>query len=278
MRTTHRNSGFTLIELLIVLAILVLLSSLVIMKLENVQAKSRSSTQAYSLADLSHQIQIRQGLKGQYPCGWDSLMKKPATPMTALVATDLFTKLGPEFQAPNTILEAAATTLTADQITSIKSSGINMGMLHDEASGVVPSDSGVEMHCFTTMPSMMGASGLQFVRVIDKSPGSQGLSILVRDFGLNPMMTDDPLVVPPRIAANIYVVLGLGNKCTLVGDQIDEAPYFDRTDARKYYCRALGVFEVPVTGTTRAKLVGFIGPDGRTKKMSADDYRKDSGM
>lgn len=275
MRLTGTDRGFTLIELLIVLGILVLLSTLIIMKLDGVQEKSRSGTQAFTLADASRQVQIYQGLNGKYPCGWDSLLAKPPTPTDPITGA-IYAHLGPELEAPRTILATTSTVLTADQVTSITSCGIRMPMLHDESMGVVPSDSGVEMHFLTTMPAMMGVSGLHHAVTMNTSAGSEGLAILLRDFGLTPMMTDDLSVVPPRIAANIYVVFGLGNECMLVSNQIDEAPFLDRTDSDKYYCRALGVFEVPLVGTKKAKLVGFIGPDGRTRKASADDFRETS--
>jgi prepilin-type N-terminal cleavage/methylation domain-containing protein len=273
MRSNLRRNGFTLIELLVVLGILALMSSLIVMKLGDVYERSRSATQAYSLADVTRQLEIFYGLNHKYPDGFDTLLLKGAT--SADPHAGPYTKIGPELKAPSTLIAASLVTLTADQRTSINLAGISHAFLHDAASGVVPSDSGVERHHYGD-PLVLGHDGTSNISdavVIDKGLGTEGLKVLANDFGLAANQTVDlSVTVPTRIAANTYIVLGLGRKCTLNGSQIMETPFLEQTNSASLYSRALLVYEVPNTGTARAKLVGVIGPDGRTRSMSAGDY------
>jgi prepilin-type N-terminal cleavage/methylation domain-containing protein len=286
MRPAHRHrDGFTLVELLVVLGILALLSSLVIVKLGDLSARTRSATQAYSLADTSRQVEIYYGLNNEYPCGWDSLQSADGT---IAAYSPMKPMLSPSLAGPGrTILNTSTTVLTADQIKSLNAAGIYMLMLHDVTlSGmtpaVPPSDSGTTMNMIA--PGMMGIDNVLTLNVtLTEGPPvvySEGLSLLLRDFGLNPMRTDPTTVaaLPSRIANSLYVVVGLGRKCMLVSHTIVEAPFFDQADSDKYYSRALGIFEVPLTGGAPAKFIGLIGPDGRTKDMSASDYRSHDGM
>lgn len=281
----RRNAtGFTLIELLVVLGILILLSSLMLVKLDDVYDRSRSSTQAYSLADVGRQIEIFYGLNHKYPEGWDSLMNISASPATAPSPYTRYTKLGAECYAPSTLFNVDPTPLTDDMLSSLSKAGISHMFMHSSASGVVASDSATERHHFGHAGAGHdGTYNVDYAVTLNslyESPGvrSEGLKVLLNDFALNPNVDDativDDATRPARIKNNIYIVLGFGKKATLNGNQVLEPPYLEQDGGTGKYSRALAVFEVPsVAGvTTRAKLVGIIGPDGRTRAMAQGDF------
>jgi prepilin-type N-terminal cleavage/methylation domain-containing protein len=247
--------GFTLMELLVVISILALLAAVAVPKIADIYERSRSSTQAYSLSDVNRQLEIFYGINKKYPDGWDTLMESGG----------VYSKL------PATVTQYTTTaTLTPDQITSLNAAGIGHAFLHDAASTDY-SNSGVDRRHFGTGTGHDGTANINELVAIDKSAGSKGLSLLVNDFGLNPnkSATDTSLT---RINANTYVVFGLGNKSTIVQNQIQEAPILDHATSSTQYSRALVVYEVPNTGTTRAKLVGVLAPDGRSKSLSIKQY------
>jgi len=260
--------GFTLLELLVVLGILALLAALVIPKLTDTYERSRSATQAYSTADIARQLETYFALNHSYPDGWDMLMGTAGT---------IYDKLAPEVEAPNTFFQVQE--LTADQITSLNTAGIGHAFLHDATSAA--SNSGTDRRHFGTGTGHDGTANVNDFVVIDKTftAGASGaaptlgdgMDLLVNGFGLNPnrSATDSTFA---RITANTYVVLGLGPKSTLVQSTVHEAPLLEHRTSSSNYSRALAVFEVPNVGTTKARLVGIFGPDGRSKSLSIADY------
>lgn len=265
---SHQNNlrkGMTLMELIVVLSILALLAAIAIPKLVDVYERSRSGTQAYSLADVTRQVETFFGMNKKYPDGWDTLTVDGGA---------IYSKLAPELKSPKTLLTTV--TITPDQVTSLNSAGIQHVFLHD-VSVADPSGSGVDRRHLGTGTGHDGTANINTLVAIDKSTGSDGLNLLLNDFGLNPnkSITDTAMT---RINNNTYVVLGLGPKCTLVQSQIQEAPLLEHSTSAANYSRALAVFEVPNTGTVKAKLVGVIGPDGRSKRVSIQDFNSQTGV
>lgn len=273
---TIRNArGFTLMELLVVLGILALLATILIPKLSTLEERSRSAVQAYSTADVARQLEIFNALNRKYPDGFDTLLAAPA-------GTTLYSKLAPELKTPNTVLTTV--TLTDAQIQSLSLAGVGHAFLHDTAAATVPNNSGNDRRHFGTGTGHDGTANINTFAAVDKTTTSEGFSILVNDFGLNPNRNfpDTSSTPYPRINANEYIVFGLGNKSTFVQSQVMEAPSLDHANSATAYSRALLVYEVPSATAanvgTKAKLVGIIGPDGRTKAMSVSDFNNVSGQ
>jgi type II secretory pathway pseudopilin PulG len=252
-------------ELLVVLSILALFAALAVPKLLDLYERSRSSTQAYSIADVSRQIELFSAANHKYPDGWDSLMTDGG---------GIYAKLAPEIESPNTFL--TTTTISSDQVTSLNSAGIAHVFLHD-TSVADASSSGIDRRHLGTGSGHDGTANINTLVVINTAAGSDGLNMLINDFGLNPnrSATDTTL---PRISSHTYVVLGLGPKSTLVQTQLQDAPHLEHATSASNYSRALAVFEVPNTGTTKAKLVGVFGPDGRSKRVCIQDFNSTSGV
>lgn len=256
--------GFTLMELIVVLSVLALLAALVVPKLIDIYERSRAATQAYSLTDSARMLEIFYALNHKYPDGLDSLMVDGGTP---------YTRLSANLKAPRTFFTTV--TLTPDQIASLSASGIGHVFLHDAASTDY-SNSGVDRRHFGTGSGHDGTANINVLVAVDKTAGTDGLDLLVKDFGLNPNRSATDTTYP-RITANTYVVLGVGPKSTLVQGTVQSAPYLEHATSSSTYSRVLAVFEIPNTGIGRAKLVGVLGPDGRTVSEAISDFNNVNG-
>jgi prepilin-type N-terminal cleavage/methylation domain-containing protein len=259
--------GLTLLELVVVIGILALLAGLTIPKIADLVGRSRSSTQAYSTADVSRQLEIFIGMNQKYPDGWDTL-----TGTSGALYEKLHSGLTASTGTAGSILTTV--TLTGDQITSLNTAGISHVFLHDATSP--PSFSGTDRRHFAGTGHGDGTTDISQVAVVNEATGSRGLDMLVNSFGLNPNKPANDTTYP-RISQNIYVVFGLGPKSTIVQTQIQEAPTLENELSQTTYSRALAVFEVPDSGGGKAKLVGVFGPDGRTKATALSDYGNKNG-
>ena len=259
--------GLTLLELVVVIGILALLAGIAIPKIADLIGRSRSGTQAYSTADVSRQLEIFSGMNGKYPDGWDTLTETSGA---------LYTKLNPALTTTSGGLGSILTTtnLSEDQVTSLSTAGISHVFLHDSTSA--PSSSGTDRRHFGTGAGHDGTANVSQVAIVNSTDGSRGLDILVNSFGLNANRSATDTTYT-RIRSNTYVVFGLGPKSTIVQTQIQEAPMLENELSRTTYSRALAVFEVPLAGTAKAKLVGVFGPDGRTKNVALTDYANQNG-
>ena len=260
----HPRPAFTLMELLVTLGILALLALLAIPMLSNVYERSRSATQAYSLTDTARMLENFYAINHKYPDGWDSL---------TVDGGGIYTSLSPNLESPHTFL--TTTTITPEQITSLSNAGIGHVFLHNAASKDY-SNSGVDRRHMGTGAGHDGTTNVNTLVMIDKTTGSDGLNLLVNGFGLNPNRSATDTTYP-RISANNYIVFGLGPKSTAVQGVVQTVPLLDHPQSSSSYSRALVVFEVPLTGTARAKMVGVLGPDGRGLNESIADYNNVNG-
>lgn len=268
-----RRAGMTLLELVVVLGVLALLGALVVPKIAGLVERSRSSTQAYSTADINRQLEVFSGMNNKYPDGWDTLLDSTGAALYSALNANL-TLSG------NPILTTAS--LSTEQVKSLSDAGIGHAFLHTTTTAG-PSFSGVDRRHYGTAGSTGhdGTANISTAAVINEA-GTRGLNILVNDFGLNPNKSATDTTYT-RLNANVYVALGLGFKSTIVQSQLTEAPILENKDSPTKYSRAIAVFEVPnapsESGTilTPARLVGVIGPDGRTKGMAISDYKNMNG-
>jgi prepilin-type N-terminal cleavage/methylation domain-containing protein len=260
----QRRRGFTLMELLVVIGVLALLAVIAIPRVIDNYERSRSATQAYSTADISRHIEVFFALNHKYPDGWDSLMADGGA---------MYSRLSPDLNSPRTLLTTV--TITSDQIDSLQGAGISHAFLHDESSTSY-SASGTDRRHIDTGSGHDGTPNINTLVAINSTAGSEGLSMLVNDFGLNPNRSASDTTLP-RISANTYIVFGIGPKSTLVQSQLQEVPFMEHSNSARSYSRALAVFEVPNTGRNKAKLVGVFGPDGRSKQKAISDYNNPNG-
>lgn len=252
----------TLMELLVVISILALLAMLAIPKLIDVYERSRSGVEAYSLTDTARMIEIFYGVNKKYPDGWDTLMDTSGA---------MYANLNPNLKTPRTFFSTA--TLTPEQILSLNNSGMSHVFLHSTAAGTVPSDSGNERHHMGTGTGHDGTTNVSTFVTLNTAAGTDGFDLLVNEFNVVTNTSAGSEASSTALTNFIYVVLGLGPRSTIVSNTIQSAPLFEAADPTKYYSRGLAVFQVPNTGGGKAKLVGILGPDGRSLKLSLSDYQ-----
>lgn len=258
-----QRAAMTLMELLIVVSILGLLALIAIPKLVEVYEKSRSGVQSYSLADVSRMMENHYGAYGKYPDGLDSLLNE----------SDLgskYTKLHSNLGGMTTIH-----TLTAGQRTSLGLAGI--GHVFGHADAVTPySDSGTLRHHFGADGSS-GHDGTSNVGKAVRLDASNAVALaILKDFNLNANQSaslDDAFYA----TTNVFLLFGVGPRNTMVGRTNQTAAIFDSATPASNYARAIAIFMVPAVDPTTtvpkpARLVGVIGPDGRSVKDSINDY------
>jgi prepilin-type N-terminal cleavage/methylation domain-containing protein len=270
MKNLNR-SGFTLIELLIVLSILVFLAALIVPKMTDVLDRTRSGTQAYSIADIDRHLNNYYALNHKYPEGWDLLLKADGT---GSEPTTLYSKLATVLSGANGIISGPIA-LTDDQLASLKAAGVSHMFANDEANTDV-NFSGTERHHLGTGSGHDGSANAQHALAINTASGSKGLTMLRDSFGLAANI--DAGAEATRITNHTYVVFGLGFKNSMVQASIQDAPILENSVALTSYSRALCVFEIPNSGQEKALLVGVFGPDGRTKRESISDYNNSNGQ
>lgn len=252
------RKAMTLMELVVVIGIMALLAAITIPKLIDVFERSRSGTQAYSIAEASRMIETHYGVYKKYPDGWDALTDSSGA---------IFTNLSPNLKAPRTFFVTHS--LTDDHIASLKRVGISHVFLHDTSATVNPSDSGTDRRHFGDgsghAPDF--TADIRTVVAVSEAAGSDGFNLLVNEFNLMPNNSTKLL------DNNVFIVFGFGPKNTAVQSVVQGAPLMEHLDSAKTYSRALAVFQVPNAGGASARFVGIFGPDGRTLKTSISDYQ-----
>jgi prepilin-type N-terminal cleavage/methylation domain-containing protein len=224
VRGARAASGFTLIELLVVLLILVALAGIVVPKMSNYIQKAHSGAAAANISSLLSTVENYRAnhLFRGYPDKFDSLDDPTSGGVWAGVPAAAQVCLKP-------------LQLDAQMASAMNSAGLN-NVMNSNTLVISPSGGGNNATFDVPTSSVALASGA-FVMEIDNTAGSQGWAAL-------------QLNVPNNDPVNYhYVLLGLGDACTIVGSDIASAPvHFDTIDPAVYYQHYGVVFAVPVTG------------------------------
>jgi len=306
-RTPGRRKAFTLIELVVVIAILVILTGMVLAKLDVFEMKANKGVAAANMSDVARAVMQYRALTTTYPDGWDSLLDQaghlpqssPATPTTPAVP-GLHGELtgGPPFQGNP--VELTTGTLLNGEIQSLGREGINT--LYDFP-GTKPTD----YQAWTDIPGNMPGSAPNLARTLSSlingtTPNAPSTATVAR---LNTSMTlpgdgvtlqtitpsTDPRNKADTVVADIYktagggvivplnkslVVVGFGQFNQAVGNRsqnslMPQAPFYPNENQVTLYNRFLCVFETDVTGV-RARLVAVLGADGDRMDDEIGDY------
>lgn len=280
-RISRFSRGFTLMELLVVIAIMALVAALAIPKMADVMSKSQAGTQSYSLAEASRAIENYNAMNGKYPEGWDLLMYSAGDGATAPSGLGKFTDAGTEGSLLNPTLLSMLTSveLTAGQRKVLSNSGISHVFANVAANDgtnllYMPSDTGRVRHHLGTGSGHDGSANTSTVAVLDTT-NAAALSFLSNNLTISP--NKDASTDADTIAANDFIVFGIGPRSTLVQTIIQEAPIVEAAQPSKYYARPLAVFMVSKTASdtdtvTKAKFLGMLGPDGRGKGDTRNAY------
>ncbi len=258
--------GFTLLELLVVVAILAMLAGAVIPMVTNSTERTQASVAAANVTDLTKTIDSFWTYNGYYPDGWDTLIGASDTAGTTATGS-LFTKLMTRLQSTSSPVVQLVNASVADPSAALWRARMQNYYNHVEGyasiTSMLPNDA-------TSLPTSTPVAPYSSIGVPSSSVQLAVLnytvsltdpiySVLVNDWNLLGVSST-------YLTDHNFIVLGLGNRNTLVGREMRSAPSLDLDSAALYYTRPLAVFAVPSasTSTEKAKLVGMLGPDGRS--------------
>lgn len=243
-RSTQR--GFTLIELVVVVAILVILTGLVLPKLDLFKLKANKGVAAANMAGVDRYIESFRVQRDRYPDRLDSLIENGTT--------NLFTELDPQclgIPAPATPHKLTTTTIaSADELRSLNRVGILT--VEDHVAGGFPSNSG-------SVPRLLANGSTVATLNFATDPDAQNIMK-----NLYP-----PLGIPPL--GKKVVVFGVGPLNEMIGDVLHNAPFYANSDQTRYYTRFFTCFEVD-GGGGRARFLTTIGSDGDLISEEIEDF------
>lgn len=235
-RTVRSTRGFTLIELTVVLMILIALAGILIPTLSGYVERSHAAAASTNIGEINKFVQLyhTKYLRG-WGTGYDSLL----TP-----ANTFYPGLPSELSGGLLTID----TLNAVQATSLTDSGITeiANMV-----AAVPTGGSATFNANAELPAA------EFTTV---APTTVSVCLLddaqVRKaFGLS----------QPQVNSEQYVVFGFGQRSSLIGKVMADAPlHFDQTDPKDVYSRFLVVFAIPETTATigfKARFVGALGAE-----------------
>lgn len=231
------QAGFTLVELVVVMSVLVVLSGLILPKLDTFKLKANKASAASNIHGVARFITSYKTMKDVFPDEFDSLLANGAP-------TGLYANLDPQLLGvlPGNPTKLATTTIaSADEQRSLNRVGILN--VHHHAGG------GYEGNSAAGTPPTPLANG-STVATINAADGDG--QAVIRFF------YPDTGVVP---LGKKLAVFGVGPRNKMMGDVLHEAPFYANTDQNKYYNRFLAVFEFSTAGS-RARLLGVLGSDG----------------
>ncbi len=252
-RSRRASHGFTLLELVVVIGILVILAGLLVPILPNLLARAGYANGATNTGDLTKQILTYRALNGSFPDGYDVLTDDGNLASTVLLGT-----LPTGFSvAP--LDDNGYASLAAAGITEVYSMDTTSG----HATYFSPANSTATTIDATTNFLQVDTATLQTIF-------GQGIS---------------------TASTWKYIVLGVGNSCTLVGARkggVQETPvraaFTDSTgrpmtdangnplDPTRAYARFVAVFKVDTNGTKPASLVCSAALDPTVGLLTTDRF------
>jgi hypothetical protein len=246
-----------LLELLVVLTILVALAGILIPLLPNILGRSTTTIGATNVAEVDKHLHHFELLYKGYPNEFDAL-----TDATGAAVADY---------VPNNVGQLSILTLTAEQANALRTSGITSlaEMQPNQAAFSATNDATFNPY---TGPgnSIAIATGTKVVQVSEAAvEGLQGL------------VTDDAAHSGVN-GADVYVLVGLGRRCTMCGRTITEPPlrFADSLaeNPTQVYARIGLVFRVTRGGASpvlpRAVFVGAV-EIGRNGITSVNSHLRD---
>ena len=245
--------GFTLIELVVVIAVLAILSTLVLPKLDLFKLKAGKAVAAADMADVTRYVEGYRISKDLFPNNWDSLLDSVAT--TQLYAHLHPNLLGPAASGiPGSPQKLMLATIGTDlELRSLNSVGITA--VHDHDIGMAyPSDSAAN-------------TGVRTLHVGDSYATLNALDPAAQETLAN-LYPQTGGVVP---SGKTVAILGLGPSNGIVGSQLHDAPTYPNADHVTIYCRFLCAFEISADGK-EARLLGTLGADGDPLEGEIADY------
>lgn len=244
--------ALTLVELVVVLAILVVLSSLIVPLIQGLGFQTNAATNATVIDDVNRAMGAYAARTGNQPDNWDSLLGTTGS---------RFTKMRSELAAgasPNLLEDMP---LTQIQVDSLNAVGIYNVRDADESSTVAPNSNNA------TVRKLVDGGKLVKLTPI-------GIATLGGEFQVVPAGVTTP-------TAFDLVVLGLGSNVTVQGSTMMQIPLIQNADPANHYARVCCVYQIPVGTATAnerfpARYIGCFMPDGTTARKNMENYNSNS--
>lgn len=279
--------GLTLIELVVVMAIIAVLASMVIPRLDFLKAQAEHSASAGTQGDLGTIIQTFKTSSGKYPT-FDTLI--------ASSGNTLYSKL--QSQTAGSFLEATTIPAPAgpgtDWYRSFSDGGFTYGYQHD-AAATDASSSGTTA---VDVVNQIFDGSIKFATVKATGGGTYGAALRAAIYPggatyVTPV-ADDPATTTidetvvggwTQVAAGTIpatsklVAFGVGPKSNLVGNVMVSAPSsaMAADDSAATYCRYLVIFEIFSNGAP-AKFKMITDHRGRQIGARIDLYKQGSAV
>jgi len=194
-RTGGTRKGLTLMELVVVMTILVALASILIPILPGMLNRAHTSTGATNVSELNKAVQLHEQMNFRYPDQLDALTDGTAVP----------DYLG----GSPTQAQLSVRTLTANDVEALNKGGITtLNAMHPTKAALATAGGDATFNPYVGATPTPIAGG--------------GTVIQVQEAAI------ENLIVQQQVAGNtygdVYVVFGVGSRCTLVGKGLSQAP------------------------------------------------------
>jgi Tfp pilus assembly protein PilE len=233
-----RRKGLTLIELVVVLVILIALAAILVPMLPGMLGRAHTASSATNISEINKFVQTYEQLYQSHASDFDALMDEKGAladylPGGAAPAGGAITKVTLNAAQANALTNAGITRLQAMELTAAADP---WNPTFNPYNGAVISI----------------ASGSSVAQVSEKAVEQTGAG-LVND--------------PGGINGDVYVIVGLGKRCTMIGKVMADAPtHFGEnqaSNAANVYSRYCLVFRVTRGGATpqdleRAVFIGTV--------------------
>ena len=252
-------NGFTLVELVIVMLILVALAGIMVPLFGGFTDRAHNSAASANISEIAKQLELfsAKTQKG-YPDNWDNL---------ALNASTVWTPTGASVTvgiSPNAAILMSPAPLGTDEVQSL----INAGITHITDANANKTDNAT-FHAFNLSTDLIDLTTTAAPYAITLNMAA------LQSAGVGLQNADTSKFT--------YVLLGLGQSCTAVGQVMVSAPvHYDTIDPAVFYQRYGAIFAVPIQGSPNrqapARLVGVVGiHDGGFAGLDQHigDYNKD---
>jgi prepilin-type N-terminal cleavage/methylation domain-containing protein len=251
---SQRRQGLTLLELIVVLVILAALAGMVVPLLPSMTGRIHTTTGATNVSEINKFLQTHQQLYQEYPTDFDALVDASGTLANYLPGGNVGGQISPLL-------------LTEPQRQALFNAGITqLAAMHPTTAALAGAGGTPTFNPYTGAAISL-ASGTPTVAQVSEL-AVETTARVVRDLsGLQ----------------DVYVIVGLGSRCSMVGKSITEAPVHfgegNGASATIVYGRYGAIFRVARGGTALSKafLVGVVAlhADGiTTSNAHLEEYYK----
>ncbi len=223
-----KRPGLTLMELVVVMFILIALAAILVPLFPSMIERAHRSTGATNTSELTKAVQLYQAVNGSYPDGYD-LMTDGTTMVNYMPSQPVASPMILAGDSPSTVTNylgfqypvggyVSAAPLTQNQLTALNGAGITTGyaLLKDATTATTTYSGGLGWTpTFNPYPGDSVTLGKTPLAVGTAVIAVNGSGVLASGLGNPAIITGSPTQ---------FVLLGVGRRCTMVGNALASAP------------------------------------------------------